>query len=130
MKSPLFAICMLATLAGGCASVDTVRQAQGEGVSRIYPAAYEPVFNATLAAAQKKELEVVDSDKAAGRVTLSHGVTWWSWGERIAVFIKADTEKTTAVEIVSKPVLAPLNFPPDWPQILHEQIGIELQGGR
>lgn len=130
MRRPLFAICLLATLAGGCASVDTVREAQGEGVSRIYPAAYEPVFNATLAAARKKELEVVDSDKAAGRMILSHGVTWWSWGERIAVFLKADTEKSTVVEIVSKPVLSPLNFPPDWPQILHEQIEAELHGGQ
>ncbi len=130
MKNSLFAICMLATLAGGCASVDTVREAQGEGVSRVYQAAYEPVFKATLAAAQTRELEVVESDKAAGRVILSHGVTWWSWGERIAVFLKPRTETTTAVEIVSKPVLAPLNFPPDWPQILLEQIEVELRSGQ
>lgn len=130
MKNSLSAICMLATLAGGCASVDTVREAQGEGVSRVYQAAYEPVFKATLAAAQTRELEVVESDKAAGRVILSHGVTWWSWGERIAVFLKPRTETTTAVEIVSKPVLAPLNFPPDWQQILLEQIEVELRSGQ
>lgn len=127
MKASLCAICMLAILAPGCASVDTVKEAQGEGVSRVYQEAYEPVFNATLAAAKKKELEVVDSDKQAGRLILSHGVTWLSWGERIAVFFVAKTPTTTAVEIVSKPVMSPLNFPPDWQQILLEQIEVELR---
>jgi hypothetical protein len=58
---------------------------------------------------------------------LSHGVTLWSWGERIAVFLKAATDKTTEVEIVSKPVLAPLNFPPDWQKILLDQIDVLLR---
>jgi hypothetical protein len=121
---------MLALLAPGCASVDTVREAKGEGVSRIYQDAYEPVFNATLAAAKKKELEVVDSDKRGGRLILSHGITWLSWGERIAVFLVARTPTTTEVEVVSKPVMSPLNFPPDWQQILLEQIEVELRAGK
>ncbi len=119
-------MCLLAGLLAGCASTETVRQAQGQGVARTYPAAYEAVYNATLQAAKSRELEVVESDKAAGRLVLSHGVTLWSWGERIAVFIKARGSAATEVEIVSKPVLSPLNFPPDWQRILLDQIGVEL----
>jgi hypothetical protein len=89
-----------------------------------------PFFDATLAAAKTKELEVVESDRRTGRILLSHGVTWLSWGERIAVFIKTTTAQTTEVEIVSKPVLAPLNFPPDWQQILLEQIDVQLKSGK
>jgi hypothetical protein len=127
MRVSLFVVCFLALLVGGCASTETVKQAQGQGVSRLYQYAYEPVFNATLAAAKSKELEVVESDKSTGRLILSHGVTWLSWGERIAIFLKAATPKTTQVEIVSKPVMAPLNFPPDWQQILLDQIDLELR---
>lgn len=130
MKIPLFVICIFALLAGGCASTETVKDAKGQGVSRTYPYAYEAVFNAALAAAKTRELEVVESDKSSGRVLLSHGVTLWSWGERIAVFVKSLTNRTTEVEIVSKPVLAPLNFPPDWQKILLDEIDLKLRTGK
>ncbi|MGB5473289.1 MAG: DUF3568 family protein [Gammaproteobacteria bacterium] len=127
MKLSIYLIPLLAILVGGCASTETVKEAEGEGISRTYNYAYEPVYNATLAAAKVKKLEVVESDKESGRIILSHGITLWSWGERIAAFIKKVADDTTKVEIISKPVLAPLNFPPDWQQILLEQIAVELQ---
>jgi hypothetical protein len=130
MKKSLFLVCLIAIFAGGCASTETVKEAKGQGVTRTYQYAYEPVFNAVIAAAKTKELEVVESDKGSGRLVLSHGVTLWSWGERIAVFVKALTTETTEVEIVSKPVLSPLNFPPDWQQILLEQIDVQLRTGK
>ena len=127
MKFSILVIPFLAIIVSGCASTETVKEAKGQGVSRAYHQAYEPVYNATLAAAKTKQLEVVESDKASGRLILSHGITLWSWGERIAVFIKPMAANSTEVEIVSKPVLAPLNFPPDWQQILLDQIDVELR---
>lgn len=126
MKGILW-VCFLAMFIGGCASTETVKEAQGQGVSRVYPYAYEPVFNATLAAAKSKKLEIIESDKNTGRIILSHGVTWLSWGERIAVFIKSATPASTEVEIVSKPVMSPLNFPPDWQKILFDEIDAQLR---
>lgn len=111
----------------GCASTETVKEAEGQGVSRTYQAAYEPVYDATLEAAKVRQLDVVESDKAAGRLVLSHGVTLWSWGERIAVFVKRRGSASTDVEVVSKPVLSPLNFPPDWQKILLDQIDVEIR---
>jgi len=127
MKFSILLIPFFAVIVGGCASTETVKEAKGQGVSRAYQQAYEPVYNATLAAAKTKQLEVIESDKGRGRLILSHGITLWSWGERIAVFIKPMAANSTEVEIVSKPVLAPLNFPPDWQQILLDQIEVELR---
>ena len=127
MRVSLIVISFFAILTSGCASTKTVKEAQGQGVSRVYNSAYGAVFDATLAAAKTKELKVMESDKNSGRVILSHGVTWWSWGERVAVFLNAVTTETTEVEIVSKPVLSPLNFPPDWQQILLDEIDVELR---
>ncbi len=118
---------VLAILLAACASTETVKEAQGQGQSRSYEYTYESVFNAAIAAAKAKDLEVVESDKNGGRLVFSHGVTLWSWGERIAVFVKPVNTKATQVEIISKPVLAPLNFPPDWQTILLEQIASELK---
>lgn len=130
MKISLLLISFVAVIASGCASTETVKEAKGQGVSRTYAHAYEPVYNAALSAAKTKELEVVEADKGNGRVILSHGVTLWSWGERIAVFIKSLAARSTEVEIVSKPVLAPLNFPPDWQKILLDQIDVELRAAK
>ena len=123
----LLLIGMLSLFLGGCASTETVKDARGQGVTRVYASPYEAVFNATLNAAKQKKLDVVESDKAAGRLVLSHGITWLSWGERIAVFIKATAPNSTEVEIVSKPILSPLNFPPDWQKILLDQIDNDLR---
>jgi hypothetical protein len=130
MQASIRMIALLAVILSGCASTETVNEAKGQGVSRAYQYAYEPVYNAALAAAKTKNLEVVENDRANGRLSLSHGVTLLSWGERIAVFIKPTATNSTAVEIVSKPVLSPLNFPPDWQQILLDQIDVELRAGK
>lgn len=114
----------------GCASTETVKEAKGQGVSRIYQYAFEPVYSAALASAKTKSLEVVENDKTNGKLILSHGTTLMSWGERIAVFIKPVTANSTEVEVVSKPVMATLNFPPDWQKILLDQIDVELRAGK
>ena len=126
MRTLAVVVVAIAMLIGGCASTETVKEARGQGISRTYPIGYDAVYDAALAAAKAKELEVIESDRASGRLLLSHGVTWLSWGERIAVFVKSVSPRTTDVEIVSKPVLSPLNFPPDWDKILLDQIGAEL----
>lgn len=131
MKTAILLVSLaVAVIASGCASTETVKEAKGQGVSRNYPYAYAPVYNATISAAKTKQLEVVESDQSGGKLILSHGVTWLSWGERIAVFLKPVTANATEVEIVSKPVLSPLNFPPDWQNILLDQIDVELRAGK
>jgi hypothetical protein len=127
MKNLIYIFLLSLMIAIGCATTDTVKESEGEGVSRIYQYEYIPVFEATLNAAKAKELDVVEHDEKAGRVILSHGVTLWSWGERIAIFVKPVNDASTEVEIVSKAVMSPLNFPPDWENILFDQIDTELK---
>lgn len=129
MRTLAIVLVAIAVSLGGCASTETVKQARGQGVSRTYRSGYDAVYQAALAAAKAKELEVIESDRASGRLLLSHGVTWLSWGERIAVFVKSVSPGATEVEIVSKPVMSPLNFPPDWDKILLDQIAVELGTG-
>ena len=57
---------VLAILLSACASTETVKEAQGQGISRNYENAYESVFNAAIASAKAKELEVVERDKNSG----------------------------------------------------------------
>lgn len=84
------------------------------------------VYRATLSAAKEKKLEVAEDDHKAHRLVLTQGVSWRGLGEKVAVFITPMTRTRTKVEVVSKPVLAPLNFQPDWQQALLDQIDAEL----
>lgn len=123
----LTVILLTIVLAVGCASTETVKQAKGEGDRKAFNYPYESVYDATLTVAGKEKLKVVEEDKAKGEIILTHGVTWGSWGERVAVFLYRISESATEVEIISKPVMAPMNFPPDWVTKLFDGIQNELQ---
>ena len=122
----LLALMMSLILLGGCASTETVRESRGEGTTKLYSVNFENVYAAALRAAESEKLDIVATDENAGRIDLSHGVTWWSWGERISVFVTGVSAGETEVEIVSEPVMAPLNFPPDWEGRLFKAIDREL----
>lgn len=127
MKASVLVVAFVALLAGGCASTQTVKEAKGQGANRVYHHGYSAVYRATLSAAKAKELEVAEVDRKARRLLFTQGVTWKGLGEKIAVFITPVTRTRTKVEVVSKPVMAPLNFQPDWQQALLDQIGAELR---
>jgi len=119
----IFAVLLL----GACATTQSVQKAKGTGEKRTFSADYEAVYKATLSAASKQGLTLTSADKSSGQILLSHGMAPWSWGERIAIFVTKISDNQTQVEIISKPVVAPLNFPPDWVSRLFDAIGTELQ---
>jgi uncharacterized protein YceK len=129
MKALVLALCAALAL-GGCATVDSVKEAKGQGLKRTFRQPYELVFQATLTAATKRKLEVVEQDRASGRIVLASGASWTSLGERIAVFIGRSGERLTSVEVVSRPRLAAITFPPDWPVLLFGDIEQELTEAR
>lgn len=130
MKISIIVISLVVIVIGGCASTETVKESEGQGISRTYPYPYDAVYDATISAAKSQELEIVETEKTKGRLIFKHGVTLWSWGENIAVFIKPLSPNSTEVEIVSEPVMAPFNIPPDWQHILLDKINDELRGSK
>ncbi len=119
----IFALLLL----GACATTQSVQQAKGTGEKRRFGADYEAVYKATLSAASKQGLTLTSEDKNSGQILLSHGLTPWSWGKRVAIFVTKISESQTQVEVISKPARAPLNFPADWVTKLFDAIGAELQ---
>ena len=101
MRGWLIPIMLAATLSG-CASTESVKASQQESVHRVYAAPYNAVYAATLAAAKAQKLELVESDPAAGRIVVSHGISLWSWGERIAIWLHRLNESNTDVAIATE----------------------------
>lgn len=127
MKVSVFVIFLFALIVGGCTSIETVKEAQGQGVVRIYQYAYDDVFDAAVFVANNVDpkwgsFDVVEVEKTIGRILINQFIY-----ERIAVFVKVVSPNVTEVEIVSKPVLPTMIFRNDWAQILFERIDAELQ---
>ncbi len=110
------------TTLAACASVDTVKDARGQGVKRTFRQPYDDVYAATLAAVARKKLEVVSTTRETGTVLLSNGPSLVSLGERIAIFVTRLNDKSTTVEVVSRPLVPTVSFPPDWPELLFGEI--------
>lgn len=113
-----------------CASIDSVRDARGKGLKRTFKYPFDEVYDAALAAAARKKLELVGATRATGTILLSNGASLGSLGERIAVFVSRLGDRTTSVEVVSQPVVATLSFPPDWPSLLFGEIEEDLAARR
>lgn len=59
-------------------------------------------------------LKLVSENRQDGSILAQRGMTMWSCGENVAIFITAlDTQKTR-IEIISKKVLATNLFVPNW----------------
>ena len=113
-------------IVAACTSVETVRQTQGEGVKRTFRHSYAVVYQAALDSATRRKLEVVEQDRGSGRIVLTSGASWTSFGERIAIFVSRTTARLTTVEIVSKPIVPAVTFPRDWPPLLFGDIEQEV----
>ena len=113
-----------------CTTMDNVKDARGKGVKRTYKQPYDEVFGAAMHAATKKKLEIVSSVRDSGTILLSNGASLGSLGERIAIFVSRVSERSTSVEVVARPVVSTVSFPPDWPSLLFGEIEEELTARR
>ena len=109
-----------------CASIDSVKGARGQGVKRTFKQSYDEVYAAALAAAAKQKLELVSETRGNGTILLSHGTSVGSLGERIAVFVSRLGDRLTSVEVVARPVVSMVSFPPYWPSLLFGEIDEEM----
>lgn len=121
-------VLLFAGMIAGCATTDTVKQARGEGTKRLFPYEQKVVHAAVVAAAKARKFEIVDNGPEG--LLLSQGVSWRSFGERVAVFLRIVSPRLTEVEVVSKPVLVPMNFPRDWEMSVLNEIDRSLQDTR
>ena len=115
-----------ALMLGACASVESVKQAKGQGVKRTFRYGGDAVFQAMLTVGARRKLELVEQDRPAGVIVFASSASLTSLGERIAVFITRANDRSTALEVVSKPVGGAVTFPPDWPGILYGDLEHEL----
>jgi uncharacterized lipoprotein len=87
---------------GGCSTIADARKDKGKGTTRIYNASFDTVWSTVPKALNNLGLSVAGENKEEGYVLAQKGLTAFSYGENVAVFVEKVDEKQTKVEVVSK----------------------------
>ena len=118
-------VLLAALLFAGCATED-IRTLQGQGAKRTFRYGFDDVYPAVMRSVERRKLEIVEQDGPSGRVVLRSGTSLTSLGERIAIFVTRTTPRTSTVEVIARPVVSTITFPPDWPALIFGDIEQEL----
>lgn len=111
----------------GCSTLADARKAEGEGIKKTYSASYERTWNAINVALNKLKLEIASENRDKGYVLAQRGMSFASYGENVAVFVRKKTDSETNVEVVSKKSMATNIFAPDWTEDVFKEIDIALK---
>ena len=121
LQRRLGSVVLLMTLTSatvGCATISTVRQAQGTGTKKVYAVPLSDLSSKVRKALGVLGLQIVEietsEDGKKVSILAEKGLSAFSYGERVAVFLTEVGPQQTQVEVVSKKVLATNIFARTW----------------
>lgn len=107
----------------GCATVGDAEAERGSGEVRVYPRSKDLVWDVLLDVLGTTDLKIVSERKADGVVLARRGLTEFSAGERVAIFVDEVNEgASTKVELVNKRVLSSNTTAADWATIIFNRL--------
>jgi hypothetical protein len=99
----LFIICLSTLLvSAGCNTLADARAAKGTGKTRAYNFSFDTVWENIPYVLSDCDLKIAGENKDEGYILAQKGITLFSYGEQVAIFVSKIDESKTKVEIVSK----------------------------
>ena len=117
---------LLCLILSGCSSLADTRMAEGTGQKQTFNRDFDVVWRASIDVLNTMNLPLAEENKSQGYILAKTGVSFTSYGENIAVFIKKTGSNQVTVEVVSKRVLATTIFAPDWSKDVLQRISARL----
>jgi len=110
-----------------CTTLKDAKEAKGTGVKQTYNKPYELVWDKTLEVVQESKLDLISKDKEAGNILAQKGMSAFSYGENVAIFLEKKGDSTTVVEVVSKRALATNITAKNWTSEVFKQLDKKLK---
>jgi S1-C subfamily serine protease len=104
-KSIFWVIIIIVAIAG-CATLKDAKDAKGSGLSRIYNAPLENIWETVPKILSEFGLEIVEENKRERYIAAQRRTTGWSWGEKVVIYLEPIGRNQTRVEVISERVLA------------------------
>ena len=112
----------------GCSTLADARSAKGTGPSREYSASVDLVWKTMPSVLAELSLPMVADNKQEGYILAQRGMTAFSYGENVAIFVESVNGLTkTRVEVVSKKAMATNVFAPDWGKDILDKLSEKLK---
>jgi hypothetical protein len=104
----------LAFLGAGCATIADAQKGRGTGDVAVYAASFEEIWAAMPTAITEAGLEFITANREDRSILAQRGITAFSYGENVAIFVNPRAEVAQEVEVVSKKAMATNVFAPNW----------------
>lgn len=132
IKKYALSLLLLSCLAlQGCISFNSLadaRNAKGTGMSKVFSAKKEKVWQQALSVIEASDLTIVSEDEAKGLILAQQPISPLSLtaGQNVAVYV-TDANGQTRVEVISKKSVGEIEFvSTDWDEYILEKLGIRL----
>lgn len=112
----------------GCSTLADARAEKGTGLSREYSAPIDVVWKTIPTVLAELSLPLVGENRQEGYILAQRGITPFSYGENVAIFVESVNGVTkTRVEVVSKKAMATNIFAPSWGKDILDKLGEKLK---
>ena|SRR5437879_12572899 len=98
----------------GCTSLNTAAKSRGTGERVIYKASFDEVWAAVPEVITNVGLQYVNLNNDKHMFLARRGITGWSWGENVAIYVEKIEDGKTSVEVITKRKLATNITAQDW----------------
>ena len=123
----LASILLATVFSTGCATLADAQAAKGAGMVKVYNKPYDVVWNALMETVKSSGLALVSENKEKGNILAQGGMSFFSYGENVAIFVEAAGGKAvTRVEVVSKRAMAANITAADWESRIFEALDKRL----
>lgn len=115
---------ILVSIAGtGCSTLSDARSARGTGAVRVYDVTPDAVWTALPKIVKEVGLDYVGDNRNDGYALAQRGLSAFSYGENVAMFIEPFGSKDrTKVEVISKRALATTVFATNWETVILDKL--------
>ena len=122
----LILIPFILLVVSGCTTLADSIAAKGTGKFKVYESSKEKAWPVVVNAVKDSDLDLISESKASGMILAQRGVSAFSYGENVAIFVEEKSENTCQVEVVSKKAMQTNVFAPDWSATIFRNIDKEL----
>lgn len=106
----------------GCTTMADAVQARGSGATATYQASFDEVWAALPSAISDAGLQFVSANRDDRSVLAQRGMTLFSYGENVAIFVDPIEDGRSSVEVVSKKAMQTNVFAPDWTKAIFREL--------
>lgn len=123
----LLLACFISVLSSGCSTLADAQASKGTGSSKVYNKPFDVVWGAVIETVRSSGLALVSDNKETGSILAQGGISAFSWGENVAIYVEDVGGKVrTRVEVVNKRALATNITAADWESRILEALDKRL----